>query len=85
MFYINQISFKPLPGEPMVMHLPGNSGEEVEIVPAALGLRARITLQTANLGKAGRKLSHEHIKFEKSNELLGFNDPDGNQILLRQR
>jgi catechol 2,3-dioxygenase-like lactoylglutathione lyase family enzyme len=84
-FYINQLSFKPLPGEPMTMHLPGNSGEEVEIVPAALGARARITLETANLGRAGRRLGHEKIKFDKGAELLGFTDPDGNQILLRQR
>ena len=85
MFYINQLSFKTLPGEPMTMHLPGNSGEEVQIVPAALGVHARITLQTANLGRAGRVLSREHIKFQKTDELLGFTDPDGNQILLRQR
>jgi catechol 2,3-dioxygenase-like lactoylglutathione lyase family enzyme len=85
MFYINQLSFKPLPGEPMVMHLPGNSGEEVELVPAALGLRARITLESSNLGRSGRHLSHEHIKFQKSTELLGVTDPDGNQILIRQR
>jgi catechol 2,3-dioxygenase-like lactoylglutathione lyase family enzyme len=84
-FYINQLSFKPLPGEPMTMHLPGNSGEEVQIVPPALGRRARITLEAANLGRAGRKLGHEHIKFEKGTELLGFTDPDGNQILIRQR
>ena len=85
MFYINQLSFKPLPGEPMTMHLPGNSGEEVEIVPVALGAHARITLETANLGRSGRRLGHEKIKFDKGTELLGFTDPDGNQILLRQR
>jgi len=85
MFYINQLSFKPLPGEPMTMHLPGNSGEEVQIVPAALGMHTRITFEAASLGKAERKLGHEHIKFEKGTELISFTDPDGNQILIRQR
>jgi catechol 2,3-dioxygenase-like lactoylglutathione lyase family enzyme len=85
MFYINQLSFKPLPGEPLVMHLPGNSGEEVQLVSASLGQHARITLQTASLGRSGRRLSHEHIKVTKSEEALAFNDPDGNLIVVRQR
>jgi len=84
-FYINQLSFKPLPGEPTTMHLPGNSGEEVDLVSEKFGAHARITFQTTNLGRAGRRLNHEHIKFEKAQELLGFTDPDGNQILVRQR
>ena len=50
-----------------------------------LGSRARIILQTVNLGRAGRRLSHEHIKAVKYGELLTFADPDGNQILLQQR
>ncbi len=85
MFYINQLSFKPLPGEPMTMHLPGNSGEEVDIVPAPLGQHARITFQTSSLGRSGRRLSHEHIKFSKTEGLLSLTDPDGNQILIRER
>jgi catechol 2,3-dioxygenase-like lactoylglutathione lyase family enzyme len=84
-FYYNQLSFKPLPGEPMTMHLPGDSGQEITIVPATLGAHARFTLQTANLSRAARHLSHQHIKFAKSPENLAFTDPDGNQILVRQR
>jgi catechol 2,3-dioxygenase-like lactoylglutathione lyase family enzyme len=84
-FYLNDLSFKQLPGEPMTMHLPGTSGEEVQIVSAALGTHARITLQTSNLGRAARHLTHEHIKLDKAAEVLAFTDPDGNQILVRQR
>jgi len=85
MFYINQLSFKPLPGEPFTMHLPGNSGEEVQIVPASLGQHARIIFETSSLGRSGRRLSHERIKFKKTDDLISFTDPDGNQILVRQR
>jgi catechol 2,3-dioxygenase-like lactoylglutathione lyase family enzyme len=85
MFYINQLSMKPLPGEPMTLHLPGNSGEEVQIYSASLGRHARFTLETSNLGKASRHLSHAHIKFEKAADVLAFTDPDGNQIVIRQR
>ncbi len=84
-FYLNQLSFKPLPGDQMVLHLPGNSGDQVEIVQPTRGARARITFQTSNLGRAGRRLGHEHIKFVKYAEALAFNDPDGNQILIQQR
>ena len=85
MFYINQLSFKPLPGEQLTMHLPGNSGEEVEIVSPALGEHARITFQTASLGKSSRHLNHEHVKFKKTDDMLSLTDPDGNEILVRQR
>ena len=83
-FYLNDLSFKPLPGRQNVMHLPGNSGEEIEITSAALGTHARITLQTNNLGRATRHLNHEHIKLEKFEEAVAFEDPDGNQLVLEQ-
>ena len=84
-FYLNQLSFKPLPGQQMTLHLPGHSGDQIEIVQPSLRTRARIILQTSNLGRAGRRLGHEHIKFAKSEELLAFEDPNGNQILIQQR
>jgi catechol 2,3-dioxygenase-like lactoylglutathione lyase family enzyme len=85
MFYINQLSMKPLPGEPMTMHLPGNSGEEVQIYSASLGRHARITLETSSVGRASRHLTHEHLKAEKAGEVLMVTDPDGNQIVIRPR
>ncbi len=83
-FYLNDLSFKPLPGRQNVMHLPGNSGEEIEITSAALGPNARITLQTNNLSRATRHLNHEHIKLQKVEEAVVFDDPDGNQLVLEQ-
>lgn len=85
MFYINQLSFKPLPGEQLTMHLPGNSGEEVELAPASLGQHARITFETSNLGRSARHLGHEHVKFKKTGDLISLTDLDGNEILVRQR
>ena len=84
-FYINQLSFKPLPAQQMSLHLPGHSGDQVDIVARTLGQHARITLQASSLGRAGRRLGHEHIQFVKSPEVLAFFDPDGNQILIQQR
>ncbi len=55
-FYINQLHFKPIANDPMYLHMPGESGQEVEIVPDTLGTEARITLQSENL-RQGRTSS----------------------------
>ena len=82
-FYFNDLSFRPLPGEPQTLHLPGTSGEEIKIHEAKLP--PWLMLETTNLSRAARRLSHEHIKFQKFEEALAFADPDGNQIVIRQR
>ncbi len=84
-FYINQLNFKPVAGEPMHLHLPGNSGQEVEIVSASLGSRARVTLQTDNLGKAARRLRGKGIQVTKDEGRLSITDPDGNILLIEER
>ncbi len=85
-FYINQLLFKPIAGDPMDLHMPGESGEEVEIVPAAsLGTRARLTLQSANLSRAARYLHKEGVDAVKNGESLTIKDPDGNVLLLEHR
>ena len=84
-FYINQLNFKPIAGDPMDLHMPGNSGQEIEIVPAGLGRQAHLTLNTENLGKAARHLHKEGVAVEKNGATLTLTDPDGNIILLESR
>jgi catechol 2,3-dioxygenase-like lactoylglutathione lyase family enzyme len=84
-FYINQLNFKPIAGDPMDLHMPGDSGQEVEIVPASIGTQARITLHTANLGRAARHLHKEGIAAVKNGDTLTVTDPDGNILLLETR
>jgi catechol 2,3-dioxygenase-like lactoylglutathione lyase family enzyme len=84
-FYINQLHFKPIANDPMYLHMPGESGQEVEIVPAALGTEARITLQSENLGKAARHLHKEDVKAVKNGATLTITDPDGNVLILDNR
>jgi catechol 2,3-dioxygenase-like lactoylglutathione lyase family enzyme len=84
-FYINQLDFKPIANDPMDLHLPGNSGEEVEIVSATLGTQARITLNSDNLAKSARHLHKEGVPVVKNGETLTITDPDGNVILLETR
>ncbi len=84
-FYINQLNFKPISGDPMDLHMPGNSGQEIEIVPASLGSQAHLTLNTENLGRAARHLHKQGVAAEKNGATLTVTDPDGNILLLESR
>jgi catechol 2,3-dioxygenase-like lactoylglutathione lyase family enzyme len=84
-FYINQLHFKPIANDQMDLHMPGDSGQEVEIVPATLGTQARLTLQSDNLGKSARHLHKESVAAVKNGATLTITDPDGNILLLETR
>lgn len=85
-FYINQLAFKPIAGDPMFLHMPGDSGQEVEIAQSTLGARARIILQTSNLSRAARHLHKQGIDIDKTaKDTLTVTDPDGNFILIDAR
>jgi catechol 2,3-dioxygenase-like lactoylglutathione lyase family enzyme len=84
-FYINQLNFKPIANDPMSLHMPGQSGQELEIIPATIGSHARITLASSNLGKAARHLHKEGIFAVKNGTALTVIDPDGNVLLLETR
>jgi hypothetical protein len=84
-FYINQLHFKPIANDPMDLHMPGESGQEVEIVPATLGTQARLTLQSDNLGKSARHLHKEGVAAVKNGATLTITDPDGNILILENR
>lgn len=83
-FYLNQLSFKSIAGDPMFLHMPGNSGQEVEITTAAsLGPKARFALRSSNLSKASRLLHKQNIDVLKSKDTLTISDPDDNLIMIR--
>ena len=85
-FYINQLHFKPIARDPMDLHMPGDSGQEVEIVPtAALGTQARLTFQSDNLSKAARHLHKEGVAAAKNGATLTITDPDNNILILETR
>jgi catechol 2,3-dioxygenase-like lactoylglutathione lyase family enzyme len=84
-FYINQLHFKPIAKDQMDLHMPGESGQEVEIVPATFGTQARLTLQSDNLGKSGRHLHKEGVAAVKNGASLTITDPDGNILILETR
>jgi catechol 2,3-dioxygenase-like lactoylglutathione lyase family enzyme len=84
-FYLNQLEFKSISGDPMFLHMPGNSGQEIEIASySTLTTRARLTLRTPNLSRAARELHKQDIQFTKSADTLTVTDPDGNLIMIRE-
>ena len=84
-FYLNQLNFKSIAGDPMFLHMPGDSGQEVEIAPTTLGTRARIILETKNLSKAAHLLHKQQLTETKLKNDLAVIDPDGNIILIEAR
>ena len=84
-FYINQLHFKPIAGDQMDLHMPGDSGQEVEIVSATFGTKARLTLNSENLSRAARYLHKEGVAAVKNGATLTITDPDGNVLLLEAR
>jgi catechol 2,3-dioxygenase-like lactoylglutathione lyase family enzyme len=84
-FYINQLSFKPIAGDPMSIHLPGDSGQEIEIAPATLGTSARIILEAKSLRKAAHLLHKQQLTKAKLKNDLAVTDPDGNIILIEAK
>ncbi|HEX3571174.1 MAG TPA: bleomycin resistance protein, partial [Acidobacteriaceae bacterium] len=85
-FYINQLHFKPIANDQMDLHMPGESGQEVEIVPvAAVGTKARLTLGSENLAKAARHLHKEGVATAKNGATLTITDPDDNILILEAR
>jgi catechol 2,3-dioxygenase-like lactoylglutathione lyase family enzyme len=85
-FYINQLHFKPIANDPMDLHMPGDSGQEVEIVPAAdIGTKARLTFGSESLSKAARHLHKEGVDAVKNGATLTIHDPDGNVLILETR
>ncbi len=84
-FYINQLSFKPIAGDTMFLHMPGDSGQEIEIAPATLGARARIILEAKSLSRAAHLLHKQQLTETKLKNDLVVVDPDGNIILIEAR
>lgn len=83
-FYLNQLQFKSIAGDPMFLHMPGDSGQEIEIAPyQTLTTRARLTMRTSNLSRAARLLHKAEIKPVKSDNTLTLSDPDGNLLVIR--
>jgi catechol 2,3-dioxygenase-like lactoylglutathione lyase family enzyme len=98
-FYIDKLGFTPTPGSANRLTLPGSSGEQVEIVPAAeLGARSSIILTTPDLNKSEAQLKRQEVAYQRASassadakgkarkiEMISVTDPDGNIVRIEQQ
>lgn len=84
-FYVDKLHFTPVQGrKPATLKLPGDSGEFVQLVPAAeLGTKARVFF-AADPAKAAKALHTAGIAFTRHGRELTVQDPDGNEIVLEK-
>ena len=95
-FYLTKLGFTASKTNPMLLNLPGSSGQMVEIVPAdPLGAKSSIVLTTPSLDKAAAQLTRQQVAFKRatstttdangktrSEEMLTVTDPDGNILRI---
>jgi catechol 2,3-dioxygenase-like lactoylglutathione lyase family enzyme len=96
--YITKLGFTASKSNPMLLTLPGKSGQQVEIVPVdTLGTNGSIVLSTPNLDKSAAQLSRQQVAFKRasssttdangrtrSEEMITVTDPDGNILRIVQ-
>jgi hypothetical protein len=81
-FYLTKLGFTASKSNPMLLNLPGTSGQQVEIVPAdPLGAKSRILMTSPDIRKSGALLKAKGIDFTDGNT-LSITDPDGNIIQI---
>ena len=95
-FYLTKLGFTASKSNPMLLNLPGTSGQMVEIVPAdPLGSKSSIVLTTPDLAKTAALLKPQQVAFKqetstttgangktRSEEMLTVTDPDGNILRI---
>src|SRR5208283_5516753 len=61
-FYLTKLGFTASKSNPMLLNLPGTSGQMVEIVPAdPLGTKSSIVLTTPSLDKSATQLTRQQV------------------------
>lgn len=97
-YYLTKLGFTASKINPMLLNLPGTSGEQVEIVPVdTLGANGSIVLTTPNLDKSAAQLTRQQVAFKRasatvtdgndktrSEEMISVTDPDGNILRIVQ-
>jgi catechol 2,3-dioxygenase-like lactoylglutathione lyase family enzyme len=96
-FYLTKLGFTASKSDPMLLNLPGASGEQVDIVPAdQLGAKSSIVLTTPDLDKSAAQLTRQQVEFKRASasatdgngktrtiDMISVTDPDGNIIRIQ--
>jgi len=96
-FYLGKLGFTQSKDHPSRFNLPGNSGEQVEIVPVTtLGAKSSIVLTTPDIDKSAAQLTRQHVAFQRASssstdaagkthtlDMIAVTDPDNNIIRIQ--
>jgi catechol 2,3-dioxygenase-like lactoylglutathione lyase family enzyme len=96
-FYLTKLGFTASKGDPMLLNLPGTSGEQVYIVPVdPLGPKSSIVLTTPDLNKSAAQLTRQQVEFKRASssatdgngkthtiDMISVTDPDGNILRIK--
>ncbi len=81
-FYAHGMVFPRKSEQAGVFGIPGDSGEQIEILPGA-DHHLRLSLEAPNLKQAALELKKLGIPVTQANAALVLHDPDGNAIALQ--
>jgi catechol 2,3-dioxygenase-like lactoylglutathione lyase family enzyme len=88
-YYIDKLSFLPkrpsrTEGKSIPLALPGNSGEEIDLVTHPAGAAFDLLLEVSNLHATAQQLRTLHVPLTKRKATLTIQDPDGNHLIFVQ-
>jgi catechol 2,3-dioxygenase-like lactoylglutathione lyase family enzyme len=88
-YYIDKLSFLPTRSsrtedKSIPLALPGNSGEEVDLVARPTGATFYLLLEVSSLHATAKQLRALHVPLTKHKATLTIQDPDGNHLIFVQ-
>lgn len=80
-FYVDKLGFRPLDTSQSLLRLPGESGEELALVPAAA--KTRIIFSVQREKDTAENLKQRAVIPHSDGGGVTVSDPDGNVIVFR--
>jgi catechol 2,3-dioxygenase-like lactoylglutathione lyase family enzyme len=85
LFYTSKLAFQDIGvGGVIRLRLPGNSGDEVELVATTLATKPRLVFTVANLARAAEELRSRAIAVRTDGASVSVTDPDGTVIVFTE-
>ena len=81
-FYVEKLGFLPVPHHPMLLAIPGSSGQQIVFGSAAELPHARTFFHVASLATTASRLKQLRVDVIRSPNALSVSDPDGNVLVF---
>ena len=81
-FYASRLGFEQAEAKPVLLRLPGDSGEEIELARSTAGQKSGIVFAVESVGQITEKLHGLGIASHREDGGVAITDPDGNVVLF---